>query len=583
MRYVYIIAILSVLVAVKAGAYMILMGANLGALPNQINTCPTGVHCYYFAQSGNDSTGAGTTAAPWKTAAKANGMLSTLSPGDELLFKGGDTWNEKIYLGDIAAHAVVGSPTSHVHIGSWGVGQAIFDELNNNQDCIGATNPLHTNSGTPSFPVNYLTIDNIVCRHGYNSGIQFIAGSGFTFKGITVSNSLIEDNVAHCATVTGNCAPVTAGGGDDLPDAWVASTTYHANSSSHSGILYPRDSPKGTNSGKYWYTETVSTCMSGSVHPTWPQSGTCTGVVDGSCRWDCTGAGGEYNQELQMVDSSGASGSDIQMIGNTVRSGGGHNTVQIHGITGTVDVENNDFGPGGLHGVFDIKLAGNATTHALIKNNRVHGGSSLNMIGCQNTTGSANCVTGTGLWTDNFLFMNPFTNKTAYYDIIGNTLYDTGVCAQLLPNATGSGCGVVNGNPTCPEIIKFYNNTCYANGLKGSLGLYAGNSAFNGTIDFKKNICDNAAGSCISVQSGWTSASEDCNNVGGSHTSHGFSFNGSTTRGPNDLFQSDPLYVNAAAFNFSFLSGSSSIGAGSNCNTPGSTNTNIGSYVGAGQ
>lgn len=52
---------------------------------------------YYFSQSGNDTTGAGTLASPWKTIAKANTVIAANPSGNiALLFARGDVWRETV-------------------------------------------------------------------------------------------------------------------------------------------------------------------------------------------------------------------------------------------------------------------------------------------------------------------------------------------------------------------------------------------------------------------------------------------------------------------------------------------------------
>lgn len=62
---------------------------------------------YYVSQSaGNDDSNGTTVATPWKTLAKASAV--TWRPGDKLLLKCGDTWNEGLRLrGDGAASNLV--------------------------------------------------------------------------------------------------------------------------------------------------------------------------------------------------------------------------------------------------------------------------------------------------------------------------------------------------------------------------------------------------------------------------------------------------------------------------------------------
>ncbi|HEX4124252.1 MAG TPA: hypothetical protein VHY37_05950 [Tepidisphaeraceae bacterium] len=55
---------------------------------------------YYFAQAGNDSTGSGTQASPYKTIAKANALVAAGSGNIGCFFNRGDTWTETAGLTD---------------------------------------------------------------------------------------------------------------------------------------------------------------------------------------------------------------------------------------------------------------------------------------------------------------------------------------------------------------------------------------------------------------------------------------------------------------------------------------------------
>src|SRR6266550_3342097 len=112
-------------------------GTSTRGRPNEsAMTCPIGATCYYFAAGGNDSAGAGTLASPWQSVAKAMSKLASLKPGDELLFKGGDSWTQTFTFGDSPTHAVVGTAAAPIVVGSYGTGRAIFDENNTNGYCF---------------------------------------------------------------------------------------------------------------------------------------------------------------------------------------------------------------------------------------------------------------------------------------------------------------------------------------------------------------------------------------------------------------------------------------------------------------
>lgn len=102
-------------------------------LASRIAYCSaTRANTYYFAQAGNDTTGAGTLASPWKTIAKAQAMHDASSSGNiALLFNKGDEWNETTGL-------TLTKP--NVTVGSYGTGaKPLFSTFANNIAASGWT------------------------------------------------------------------------------------------------------------------------------------------------------------------------------------------------------------------------------------------------------------------------------------------------------------------------------------------------------------------------------------------------------------------------------------------------------------
>lgn len=174
------------------------------------SSCPAGQTCYYVSSSiGNDantSTQAKSPATPWASISKVMTILSSLNPGDQVLFKGGDTWtasaqNTAMIFGDIAAHAVSGSVSKPIVIGTYGSGQAIVDANNVNNYCFESINP--------GFTVQYLTLSNFECKHAKLQAVTFQQFNS-TFNsapmpGITVQQFYIHDSGPGCATSGGAC------------------------------------------------------------------------------------------------------------------------------------------------------------------------------------------------------------------------------------------------------------------------------------------------------------------------------------------------------------------------------------------
>jgi Bacterial Ig domain len=161
---------------------------------------------YYYVSSsaGNDSNNGTDSAHPWRTVGRAASMLSSLQPGDRLLFNGGDVWTAQTFsFGDTPAHAVIGAPGAPIYIGTYGNGKAILDEHNTNRFCFMAIYPLYT--------VQYLTIDNFECRHAKIQGVTFQT-SGGNMPGITVQNMYIHNTGPGCSSSSSACIGNDLGG-----------------------------------------------------------------------------------------------------------------------------------------------------------------------------------------------------------------------------------------------------------------------------------------------------------------------------------------------------------------------------------
>ncbi|MBL9032466.1 MAG: hypothetical protein JNM80_12275 [Phycisphaerae bacterium] len=90
------------------GWYAAELASRLAACPRERGTT------YYFSQSGDDQTGDGTAASPWKSLAKARQVLSASAGDIALLFRRGDVWREPIGIDAFQPN---------VTIGDWGEGE----------------------------------------------------------------------------------------------------------------------------------------------------------------------------------------------------------------------------------------------------------------------------------------------------------------------------------------------------------------------------------------------------------------------------------------------------------------------------
>jgi len=115
--------------------------------------------------------------AAWRTIGKVMAELSSLLPGDGVLFKAGDVWTEQFDIDGAAGTAV-----NPIIFSSYGSGRPVLDEQGQNQYCIDAI-------GTTA---KYLTFNNFECRHATDRGVTFQTGGG-NMPGITVENFYIHN------------------------------------------------------------------------------------------------------------------------------------------------------------------------------------------------------------------------------------------------------------------------------------------------------------------------------------------------------------------------------------------------------
>jgi len=503
------------------------------------SACPVGQTCKFFSSSGGSDSNNCSQGSPCQTISKAMTFLSSLNPGDQLLFKGGDTFsasgsNPTLTLGDIAAHAVSGSATLPIVIGSYGTGRAIFDELNTNAFCFIAG----VGGSQPAFTVQYLTINNIECTHAFAEGVVFNASSA-ALPGITVTNMLVDNDGPFCSQTTGSCKPTA-----ETPADWQATHAYSANSSSVYGIILPLTA----NAGNYWFKETVGSCTSNSSHPTWPQVVGNT-VSDSTCSWTNIGANGtSFLNQLHFLDSSQSS-SSVHFINNIVKYCGGHNCLEIQGDRGAPVISGNTVGPGCVHNCIDEHGVGNASTPIMITNNVSSCGYSLGLCGCQNTgsvgNDTCNSAQTAGFYTD--AFVGTGTSAATYQ---GNVSYDDPAGYQICWDSTSEKLN-----------LKFYNNDAYMNFTTSTnsnlYGLIANNcGVVNGTlgsqVDVRNNIFDGSSlfSLGVSASGAFASAIEDYNDIGGVQGNSSFTFNGSSSLGAHDFLNIDPKYTNASVRNF---------------------------------
>jgi parallel beta-helix repeat protein len=135
---------------------------------------------YVSSSSGNDSN-AGTQAAPWKTAAKVNSM--TFQPGDQILFKRGDTW-----VADPLIPRSSGTAGNPITFGAYGTGNRPVLNGNNSTSFSGAHLGVIQVNGK-----NYVTIDGFHVTNTTKNSLEVYVQSG-TSTGVIVRNCEVDHN-----------------------------------------------------------------------------------------------------------------------------------------------------------------------------------------------------------------------------------------------------------------------------------------------------------------------------------------------------------------------------------------------------
>jgi len=311
-----------------------------------------------------------------------------------------------------------------------------------------------------------------------------------------------------------------------------------------------------------------------------------TGVGCSNTSAACLGTDTVYTYANQLdFEDSGQGADGVHFINNIVKWGGGHNLLEVHHDTGAVVVQGNIVGPGGVHGNIDVKGIGATATPALVANNVCDGGESLGLLGINGGGCSAEgCSVTPCYYTENVY--SPHSTVTWQE----NTGYDVNIGMQICPGGVAAGHTVQN-------AYKLYNNTWYLNnnntstaagGSFGGITCNGPNSGtYNGsTLDLRNNIFDGGAtggnGSVtIANDGGYTSCTEDYNDIGGVQGNKGYvGCAGSTTLAAHDKNAVNPQYVSASTGDFDFLAGSALINAGLSGLVTG--NGNIGAYAGSG-
>ncbi|MEE9349901.1 MAG: right-handed parallel beta-helix repeat-containing protein [Flavobacteriaceae bacterium] len=127
---------------------------------------------YYVSNTGNDSNLGTTINQAWLTINKVNSI--TFSPGDEILFNRGDTWNERLIIGDS------GTDTQRIYYGAFGTGTKPTIDVQNNETSVIVS--YHS----------YITIENLILKNSTNNALGFaVTGGcyGITVIGVEIFNA----------------------------------------------------------------------------------------------------------------------------------------------------------------------------------------------------------------------------------------------------------------------------------------------------------------------------------------------------------------------------------------------------------
>jgi len=218
-------------------------------------------------------------------------------------------------------------------------------------------------------------------------------------------------------------------------------------------------------------------------------------------------------------------------------------------------VQGNVVGPGCVHGCIDVKGIGSPAMPAKVNLNVATCGYSQRLCGCQ-IEGTCQKEQNPAYFTENTYASN---QTLTFY---GNLAYDSGIGFQDCPGGCSNGSG-------CAMNVNYYNNTAYIErGIPNSYGLYAdiscGGAAAPGAqrIAVRNNIFDGASNYSVYIGPGFRTTSEDYNNIGGLQGSPGLMVSGSSAKGPHDLSNVNPKYINQAGRDFRLQRDSPCVNAG---------------------
>ena len=132
---------------------------------------------YYVSSSSGSDANAGTQAAPWRTLAKVSSSSSLFKPGDSILLKRGDTWNEQFYITNQAG--VSGTPITYGAYGSGALPTVDAQRVR--------TFGVYMNN------VSHIVVGDMRTINATGNGFHIVAGSG-NISDVVVQRVLSERN-----------------------------------------------------------------------------------------------------------------------------------------------------------------------------------------------------------------------------------------------------------------------------------------------------------------------------------------------------------------------------------------------------
>lgn len=410
---------------------------------------------YYFAASGDDATGSGTLASPWKTITKLNAVFSTFGPGDSALFKRGDT-----FVGGIVT-AASGSSGAPIVIGAYGTGnRPIITGFTTVTGWANVGGPLYEAPLNSGARLNMLTIDSVTTYPGrypnpgaanygflvvdasYHLGVENasakIKSSGVSGLSGLVGSELV--NIANPFTINSR-ELVTAHSNDTI--------TYTTKSQAQATIGYGfffQGASSFLDTTNEWYYDPVANTIRIYGNPT-------AKVVKASTVSDLVTISGKSYLTFTNIDFQGADSAFFRISGTSSYisvlncklnfSGSESITVGNTGATASyLDIENNEITNTNGFGVLCY-----STSHSIFKNNALR---------------KAGVYVGGGRWgTAGYggIYMEGGYNK-----MNGNVVDSVG----------GAGIGFTGGD-SIDAINNYVTNYCMVE--KDAGGIYSNNSS----------------------------------------------------------------------------------------------------------